>query len=264
MDECGRSERSTEFSHRPERNSVEQLIFDSPDQFILAQLRGAAYYTVARNVRNDVDGSDSYSGPLWDLIRVEEPRTDERAQPLSSSRLYYINIKTGLIDKIVSEYDGVKIEAHVTRSNAPPFPFDAATNSVRASVTVTFDENTTGNNLIIAVAHEGKHVSDAQAFATALTADLANGGTNAQGGPTNLTWYDREVRAYTISASMAQGLRLPNLLIGNTEIWNSGWRAADRAQRQQNGINTVLSTSPNYRWNNLGLSPQNPGPRYIP
>ena len=96
-----------------ERTLVEQLVFDSPDQFILAQLRGAAYYALARNVRADVGGSDSYTGPLWDLIRVEEPATEERAQPLSTSRLYYVNVKTGLIDKIVSEYGDARIEANL-------------------------------------------------------------------------------------------------------------------------------------------------------
>lgn len=96
-----------------ERALVEQLIFASPDQFILAQLRGASYYAVARNVRADVGGSDSYTGPLWDLIRVEEPGTEETAQPLSTSRLYYINVKTGLIDKIVSEVRDVSTEANL-------------------------------------------------------------------------------------------------------------------------------------------------------
>ena len=96
-----------------ERTLVEQLIFDSADQFILAQLRGVAYYTVARNVRADDGGSEDYSGPLWDIVRVEEPGTEETHRPLSSSRLYYINVKTGLIDKIVSEFGGVKIEAQL-------------------------------------------------------------------------------------------------------------------------------------------------------
>ncbi len=96
-----------------ERALVEQLIFDSPDQFILAQLRGAAYFTVARNVRADVDGNDSYNGPLWDLIRVEGPPTADTPRPLSTSRLYYINVQTGLIDKIVSELEGATIEANV-------------------------------------------------------------------------------------------------------------------------------------------------------
>ena len=96
-----------------ERLLAERLILDSPDQFILAQLRGASYRSVARNVRADVGGSDSYAGPLWDLIRVEEPTTQERVRPLSTSRLYYINVKTGLIDKIVSELEGASIEANL-------------------------------------------------------------------------------------------------------------------------------------------------------
>ena len=95
-----------------ERALVEQLIFASPDQFILAQLRGASYQVVARNVRADVGGSDSYSGPLWDLIRVEEPGT-EATRESRPWRLYYINVQTGLIDKIVSEFAGVRIEANL-------------------------------------------------------------------------------------------------------------------------------------------------------
>jgi hypothetical protein len=34
-----------------DRLLIERLVFDSPDQFVLAQLRGASYYTVARSVR---------------------------------------------------------------------------------------------------------------------------------------------------------------------------------------------------------------------
>ena len=96
-----------------QRMMMERLVLDSPDQFVLAQLRGASYYTVARNVRNDLDGRDDYSGPLWDVVRVEEPEREALRRPLSTSRLYYINVQTGLIDKIVSEVRGEKIEASV-------------------------------------------------------------------------------------------------------------------------------------------------------
>ena len=96
-----------------QRMLIERLVLDSPDQFVLAQLRGASYYTVSRNVRADLGGSDDYSGPLWDVIRVEEPETEATRRPLSNSRLYYINVQTGLIDKIVSEVRGEKIEASV-------------------------------------------------------------------------------------------------------------------------------------------------------
>lgn len=96
-----------------ERLLAERLVLDSADQFILAQLRGASYQTVGRNVRADVGGSDDYSGPLWDLIRLEEPQADETTRPQSPSRLYYLNVQTGLIDKIVSEFHGVTLEAHL-------------------------------------------------------------------------------------------------------------------------------------------------------
>ena len=96
-----------------QRMLIERLVLDSPDQFVLAQLRGASYYTVARNVRSDLGGSDDYTGPLWDVIRVEEPDRGATRRPLSNSRLYYVNVQTGLIDKIVSEVREEKIEANV-------------------------------------------------------------------------------------------------------------------------------------------------------
>ena len=98
-----------------QRMLIERLVLDSPDQFVLAQLRGASYYTVARNVRSDLGGSDDYSGPLWDVVRVEEPERGATRRPLSNSRLYYLNVQTGLIDKIVSEVRGEKIEANVVQ-----------------------------------------------------------------------------------------------------------------------------------------------------
>jgi len=92
---------------------IERVVLDSPDQFVVAQLRGASYYAVARNVRDDVGGSDNYDGPVWDVVRIEEP-PGEHAQRLSNnSRLYYINVQTGLIDKIVSELNGETIEANI-------------------------------------------------------------------------------------------------------------------------------------------------------
>jgi hypothetical protein len=113
---------------------IERLVLDSPDQFVLAQLRGASYYTVARNVRADLGGSDNYDGPLWDVVRVEEPHTEATRRPLSNSRLYYINIQTGLIDKIVSEVRGEKIAANVLQwvdQGERKFPHTLFGNAVR-------------------------------------------------------------------------------------------------------------------------------------
>jgi hypothetical protein len=92
---------------------IERVVLDNPDQFVLAQLRGASYYTVARNVRADTGGAESYSGPLWDVVRVDEPQAEGSRRFLSNSRLYYINVQTGLIDKIVSELKGETIEANI-------------------------------------------------------------------------------------------------------------------------------------------------------
>jgi hypothetical protein len=94
-----------------ERDLIERLVLDSPDQFVLAQLRGASYYTVARNVRPDAAADEGYTGPLWNIVRVDEPARDEQKRAGSLWRLYYINTITGLIDKIVSEIGGERVEA---------------------------------------------------------------------------------------------------------------------------------------------------------
>lgn len=85
-----------------ERSLIERVALDSPEQFVLAQLRGAAYYSAARAVRPaEAGGSDDYQGPIWDVIQVTEPN-DRRNKPESASRLYYINNATGLIDRTLS------------------------------------------------------------------------------------------------------------------------------------------------------------------
>lgn len=95
-----------------ERLLLERLILDSPDYFVLAQLRGASYSTVARNVRPP-DASDNYTGPLWTVVRVDEPQTDESRRPNSTWRLFYINSNTGLIDRIVSRLGDETVEAQI-------------------------------------------------------------------------------------------------------------------------------------------------------
>lgn len=93
-----------------ERQLIERLVFDSPDQFVLMQLRGASYYTVARAVR-PVDAPEGYDGPLWTIVRVDDPERDEAKKVASRWRLYYINTTTGLIDRIESEVQGQRIVA---------------------------------------------------------------------------------------------------------------------------------------------------------
>lgn len=96
-----------------ERLLAERVILDSPDQFVLAQLRGASYFTVARNVR-PTDAGDDYNGPLWNIVRVDEPSQPENLRPLSTWRLYYINVQTGLPDRIEYQLNGEDIRTDFT------------------------------------------------------------------------------------------------------------------------------------------------------
>jgi hypothetical protein len=96
-----------------ERLLLERLTYDSPDYFVLAQLRGASYFTVARNVRPE-KAADNYDGPLWTVVRVDDPQSDETLRPRSPWRLYYINSQTGLIDRIVSQIGNETVEAEIS------------------------------------------------------------------------------------------------------------------------------------------------------
>ena len=107
-----------------DRALLERFTFDGADQFILAQLRGASYSVVARNVRPD-DAPEDYAGPLWDVVRIDDPEQDQQKQPLSRWRLYYLNSVTGLIDKISYDSLGDRIEASLsdwTDRNGEKFP----------------------------------------------------------------------------------------------------------------------------------------------
>jgi hypothetical protein len=140
----------------------------------------------------------------------------------------------------------------------PTFSFDATTNTFRVSVEVTIDTNTRGKNLITGVAHEGRHVADAQEFAAAANADIGHQGFAGIAGPLNRTKYEREFRAYTVTSLVAQGLGLEGWAMGGNEIWYKGWAPANRAGLRSQGINTYLKGAP-YR-----LSRQSTGTRYVP
>lgn len=94
---------------------IERLALDSADQFVLAQLRGASYRTIARNARPaEAGGNDSYQGPVWDLILIGEPKRLADKAPTSTSRQYYVNASTGLVDRVVSQENGQTITAELS------------------------------------------------------------------------------------------------------------------------------------------------------
>lgn len=108
-----------------DRSLVERVVLDSADAFILAQLRGASYHVIGKNVRADLDGADNYEGPLWTVVRVSYAGADAEAKPESVARVYYIDSRTGLLDKVISEIHGEEIEATLegwTTKDGETFP----------------------------------------------------------------------------------------------------------------------------------------------
>jgi hypothetical protein len=98
-----------------DRSVVERLALDSVDEFIMAQLRGGSYYTVARNVRPAEAGdSEDYAGPVWDVVRVAETDDNANVRAQSPWRLYLINSVTGLLEKVVSKEPGGDVTAEIS------------------------------------------------------------------------------------------------------------------------------------------------------
>ena len=97
------------------RAIIERLALDSPDEFVLAQLRGASYSTVALRVMpKSAAGSEDYAGPTWDVVRVGEPDAGGPDATLSKARSFHINTSTGLIDRCFSQEDGETILAEIS------------------------------------------------------------------------------------------------------------------------------------------------------
>jgi hypothetical protein len=98
-----------------ERSLIERVTLDSPDQFIQAQLRMASYYTIARNVMPpEANGGDEYNGPVWDVVRITEPKGEGGGRPLGPIRHYFLNSSTGLPEKVVSDEQGQTIVAELS------------------------------------------------------------------------------------------------------------------------------------------------------
>jgi hypothetical protein len=94
---------------------LERIILDSPDQFILSQLRGASYQTIASQVvPEEAVKQEIYEGPAWNVVRLEEPVRPGFSKPESLWRMYYINSETGLLDRVISSEQGETILAELS------------------------------------------------------------------------------------------------------------------------------------------------------
>lgn len=98
------------------RAILERLALDSADEFVLAQLRGASYYTVARGAMpKSAGGSESYTGPIWDIVRTGEPEAKGADATLSRFRSFHVDTSTGLIARCFSEELGETIVAEFSQ-----------------------------------------------------------------------------------------------------------------------------------------------------
>jgi RHS repeat-associated protein len=122
----------------------------------------------------------------------------------------------------------------------------------KPNISVVFDENAKIGTET--VAHEGSHAADMVEYVRAATSTMST--SQLVGLPQNLTRYATELRAYNVSSYIAQAQDLPNLNIGGYEVWNRGWKQAERDDRRQKNIDKLLKKSSLYQ-----VTPSNPGPR---
>lgn len=98
-----------------ERSLLERIALDSADGFVLAQLREASYYTIARRAMPpEAGGSDTYTGPVWDVVRVGEPPDPAHSNVQSPWRIYYINSNSGLLERVVSREQETTVSAEIS------------------------------------------------------------------------------------------------------------------------------------------------------
>jgi hypothetical protein len=95
---------------------------------------------------------------------------------------------------------------------------------------VSFDIHKHGNELAVVVGHEGVHVDDNY---------LANLGFP-------ITHADTESFAWTVRSYLAQGLGMAHYPPGAVDsltkyqVWNKGWRAAERETYRSTGVTNIV------------------------
>ena len=88
---------------------IETLVRDSVEHFIAGQARGDATFHLGDMFRADDGSNQNYEGPFHDILRV-----DDAFETLEGTKtrptLFYLNSRTGLLEKIAYEREEGKIE----------------------------------------------------------------------------------------------------------------------------------------------------------
>ena len=88
---------------------IESIVRDSVEHFIAGQARGDATFHLGDMFRADDGSNQNYDGPFHDILRVDDAfETPEGTK--NRSTLFYLNSRTGLLEKIVYEREEGKIE----------------------------------------------------------------------------------------------------------------------------------------------------------
>ena len=88
---------------------IETIMRDSMEHFIAGQARGDATFHLGDMFRADDGSNENYTGPFHDILRVDDAfETPEGTK--TRPTLFYLNSRTGLLEKIVYEREEGKIE----------------------------------------------------------------------------------------------------------------------------------------------------------
>jgi hypothetical protein len=88
---------------------IETIVRDSVEHFIAGQVRGDATFHLGDMFRADDGSNQNYDGPFHDILRVDDAfETPEGTK--TRPTLFYLNSRTGLLEKIVYEREEGKIE----------------------------------------------------------------------------------------------------------------------------------------------------------
>ena len=97
---------------------IETIVRDSVEHFIAGQARGDATFHLGDMFRADDGSNQNYDGPFHDILRVDDAfETPEGTK--TRPTLFYLNSRTGLLEKIVYEREEGRIEVECFRSTKP-------------------------------------------------------------------------------------------------------------------------------------------------